>query len=171
MKKIEKSQIKVTASENSTLTVSHRDGSDATRTEANLAVFGFDDNDAFNVLLNQIINVKPEHKTFQEHSNYVLAMLVELNPQDAMEAMLINQMVSTHVLVMEMSKRILLPDQSVEGVNFNINRTTKLQRTFVTQMEALQKYRNKGRQTIQVQHVNVNDGGQAVVGNIDRGRD
>jgi len=169
MMKIGKSQIKVTASENSTLTVSHRDGSDATRTEANLAVFGFDDNDAFNVLLNQIINVKPSHQTLQDHSNYVLSMLVELKPRDAMEAMLITQMVAAHTLAMEMNKRALLPEQTVEGVDTNINRATKLQRTFVQQMEALQKYRNQGKQTIQVQHVNIEAGGQAVVGNITGG--
>lgn len=42
----------------------------------------------------------------------------------------------------------------------------KLARTFATQMEALRKHRNGGKQTVTVQHVNVEDGGQAIVGNV-----
>jgi hypothetical protein len=63
----------------------------------------------------------------------------------------------------------MVKDQSIEAVERNVNRSTKLMRTFVAQMEALNKYRNKGQQTIQVQHVNVNDGGQAIVGTINQG--
>ncbi len=42
----------------------------------------------------------------------------------------------------------------------------KLARTFVAQMEALKKYRSTGEQTIKVQHVTVNEGGQAIVGTV-----
>jgi hypothetical protein len=42
----------------------------------------------------------------------------------------------------------------------------KLARTFASQVEALKKYRSAGEQTIKVQHVTVNDGGQAIVGNV-----
>jgi len=42
----------------------------------------------------------------------------------------------------------------------------KLTRSFTSQMEALREYRNGGEQKVTVQHVNVNEGGQAVVGNI-----
>ena len=45
----------------------------------------------------------------------------------------------------------------------------KLARTFATQVEALRKYRSGGEQTIKVQHVTVNDGGQAIVGNVSQG--
>jgi len=45
----------------------------------------------------------------------------------------------------------------------------KLARTFTSQIEALKKYRATGEQNIRVQHVNVTDGGQAVVGNVQTG--
>jgi hypothetical protein len=45
----------------------------------------------------------------------------------------------------------------------------KLARTFAAQVEALKKYRSAGEQTIKVQHVTVNDGGQAIVGNVNKG--
>ena len=43
---------------------------------------------------------------------------------------------------------------------------TKLARTFAAQMEALKRYRTGGEQKVTVQHVTVNEGGQAVVGNV-----
>ena len=45
----------------------------------------------------------------------------------------------------------------------------KLARTFASQVEALKKYRSAGEQTIKVQHVTVNEGGQAIVGNVSHG--
>ena len=45
----------------------------------------------------------------------------------------------------------------------------KLARTFAIQMETLKRYRTGGRQTVTVEHVTVNHGGQAVVGNVSHG--
>ena len=50
--------------------------------------------------------------------------------------MLASQMTATHNLAMEMSKRALLDGQTEDGVNFNVNRVTKLMRTFTSQAEA-----------------------------------
>jgi hypothetical protein len=80
--------------------------------------------------------------------------------------MLATQMVCIYNLSLECAKRAMLPDQTSDGVNYNINRATKLMRTFTAQMEALQRHRNGGKQTIKVQHVTVESGGQAVVGDI-----
>ena len=49
------------------------------------------------------------------------------------------------------------------------NMLNKLARTFTAQVEALKKYRSAGEQTIRVQHVTVNEGGQAIVGNVSQG--
>jgi len=45
----------------------------------------------------------------------------------------------------------------------------ELIRTFTSQMEALLKYRTGGEQKVTVHHVQVNEGGQAIVGNISQG--
>ena len=42
----------------------------------------------------------------------------------------------------------------------------KLARTFASQVEALKRYRSKGEQKMIVEHVTVNEGGQAIVGNV-----
>ena len=44
-----------------------------------------------------------------------------------------------------------------------------LLRTFTAQVEALQRYRGKGQQKVTVEHVNVNAGGQAIVGTVHPG--
>ena len=42
----------------------------------------------------------------------------------------------------------------------------KLARTLVARVEALKRYRTGGEQMVTVQHVNVNEGGQAIVGAV-----
>ena len=41
-------------------------------------------------------------------------------------------------------------------------------RTYATQMEALKRYRTGGEQKVTVHHVSVNEGGQAIVGNVNQ---
>jgi hypothetical protein len=48
---------------------------------------------------------------------------------------------------------------------FNV--ANKLARTYTIQMEALQRYRGKGQQKMVIEHVNVNSGGQAIIGNVE----
>ena len=42
----------------------------------------------------------------------------------------------------------------------------KLLRAYATQVEALRRLRNGGSQFVRVEHVHVNEGGQAVIGNV-----
>ena len=42
----------------------------------------------------------------------------------------------------------------------------KLSRTFMMQIEALNRYRGKGQQKMTVEHVHINSGGQAIIGNV-----
>ncbi len=59
-------------------------------------------------------------------------------------------------------KTIQQQDSAERAVN-------KLARTFVSQMEALKRYRTGGEQKVTVQHVSVSEGGQAIVGNVTQG--
>ena len=58
-----------------------------------------------------------------------------------------------------------------EGIEYQrlANSTAKLMNAFSNHYLTLQKIRSGGNQTMTVQHVHVNDGGQAVIGNIHRG--
>jgi hypothetical protein len=42
----------------------------------------------------------------------------------------------------------------------------RLLRAYATQVEALRRLRNGGSQVVRVEHVHVNEGGQAVIGNV-----
>ena len=123
------------------------------------------------LLITQAMFCLPEE--MRNQATYIeaaLAMLRGIDPADELEGMLAAQMTAVHLISMNMSGRCMIENQTVDGVNSGINRMAKLMRTFTSQMEALQRYRGKGKQTIQVQHVQVNDGGQAVVGNLQGGR-
>ena len=100
--------------------------------------------------------------------NGALASIIDSKPKDSIELMLATQMAAVHNIALEMSRRAMYHEQSVQGVELNINCANKLMNTFVRQVEALAKHRTKGKQKITVQHVNVN-GGQAIVGDVKGG--
>jgi len=78
------------------------------------------------------------------------------------------QMAVVHQATMVMARRlnhtnnILQQDSAERALN-------KLGRTFVAQMEALKRYRSKVQQTVRVERVTVQEGGQAIVGNVAKG--
>ncbi len=102
-------------------------------------------------------------------ANNALAILTGIQPQDELEGMLAIQMIGVHNMAMETLARAGYRDQTFEGKQANINQATKMLRTFMAQVEALKKYRTGGQQKMIVEHVNVNEGGQAVVGTVNQG--
>lgn len=99
-------------------------------------------------------------------TNASLAAIYEIKAKDPLEAMLLTQMVTSHNLAMEYFRRSVLTDQTAEGAELNLNRANRLMKTFTLQLEALNRHRGKGHQKVTVEHVTVNQGGQAVVGEL-----
>jgi hypothetical protein len=62
--------------------------------------------------------------------------------------------------------RAIRKNQTTEVVNANVHRVTRLLQTFIDQMEALNRHRGKVGHAMVVGNVNVNDGGQAIVGPV-----
>ena len=102
-------------------------------------------------------------------ANNALAILNGIQPQDELEGMLAIQMISVHNMAMDTMQRAMLGGQTFEGRKVNVNQATKMLRTFMAQMEALKKYRTGGQQKMIVEHVHVNEGGQAIVGTVHQG--
>ena len=98
--------------------------------------------------------------------NNCLALLNGIQPQDEIEGMLACQMIAVHNLAMNALRRAMITDQSFEGRQSNVNHATKMLRTYTAQMEALKRYRTGGQQKVEVKHVHVNEGGQAIVGDV-----
>lgn len=95
------------------------------------------------------------------------SQMADLEPRTPLEAMLISQMVAVNSTVGTLMERGMLKDQTFEGRQMNLTLATKFQRTFLMQIDALEKLRGKGQQTVRVEHVTVNAGGQAIVGHIE----
>jgi hypothetical protein len=91
-------------------------------------------------------------------------MLVEMAPEDPLESMLGAQMIAVHFQAMELMRQAAvcsIPESS----RLYLNLSTKLMRAYAQQMEAFRKNRQKGRQEIRVEHINIS-GGQTILGNV-----
>lgn len=98
--------------------------------------------------------------------NFALDAVVSLAPCDGLVAMLCGQMVALHSQGMEYLRRAALPDQTNEGVDWNVKRATRLLHTFAALAETLRAKRTARRQKILVEHVTVQSGEQAIVGAV-----
>ena len=96
----------------------------------------------------------------------MLAVIKSIAPRDQLEAMLAAQMAAVHMATMTFARRLAhvetIAQQDSAERAFN-----KLARTFMSQVEALNRHRGKGQQKVIVEHVHVHAGGQAVVGTIE----
>ena len=121
-------------------------------------------------VLRQMANAVSQGKDADEEAiNFGLAVIAGVNPKDELETMLAMQMVAIHLTTMTFTRR-LAHVETLDQQHGSERALNKLARTFAMQMEALKRYRTGGEQKVVVQHVNVNDGGQAIVGTVDRGR-
>jgi hypothetical protein len=98
----------------------------------------------------------------------MLAVIKDLEPKDQLEAMLAAQMAIVHKQTMRFARKLndaeYLHQQDSAERGFN-----KLARTYTMEMDTLKRYRTGGQQKVTVEHVTVNDGGQAIVGNVETG--
>jgi hypothetical protein len=129
--------------------------------------FGTEELDLIWHFLEQLAGTVPHGTSTAKKLNRCIPILFGLRPRDELETMLVLQMTGIHNCALECLRRALHPQQASEGVEANITRTVALTKVFLSQLEALQKYRGKGsRQTVMVKHVHVNQGGQAIVGEV-----
>jgi hypothetical protein len=102
-------------------------------------------------------------------ANRSAAILAGIQPKDELESMLAVQMIAVHNMAMDTLKLAMLTGQTFEGKRSNMSYATKMFRTFMAQVETLKRYRGGGQQKMIVEHVHVNEGGQAVVGTVNTG--
>ena len=148
--------------------VDHKD--EATGWKHLMASLGTDSADFMAGVLSQLANaVSPGKGADAEAINFALAVISGVEPKDELETMLAMQMVAVHLATMTFTRR-LARVETLDQQHGSERALNKLARTFAMQLEALKRYRTGGEQKVVVQHVNVNEGGQAIVGTVDRGR-
>ncbi len=99
-----------------------------------------------------------------------ISMLQGIKPTDEVEGMMATQMVATHNVAMDCIFKAMIPNQTFEGRDQNLKHAAKLLSICLRQIEVLDKHRGKGQQKITVERVNVESGGQAIVGHIEAGK-
>ena len=98
-----------------------------------------------------------------------LAAMNGIGPGDVIADLLSAQLVSAHHAAMDCYKRAAGGELPLEVWREALNQANRLSRTSAALIEALNRHRGKsGQQTVRVEHVTVNDGGQAIVGAVEQ---
>jgi hypothetical protein len=127
---------------------------------------GVADRDAMHGILRQLVRASVNgRKPDPVNLAFMLAMVESIRPRDAIEAMLVTQMVSVHVMAMRCAHHLACAEDVVQQESSG-RALGRLARTFPAQIEALNRYRNHGAPAVTVQNVSVGDGGNAIVGNV-----
>jgi hypothetical protein len=116
------------------------------------------------LIVSQLVNTTARgNEVHTRDLNLALTVVQGIEPKDTVETLLATQMAAVYIETMKAARRLanaeMIPqhDSALMAVN-------KLARTFAAQVEALKKHRSAGEQSIRVEHVTVNEGGQAIVG-------
>jgi len=124
--------------------------------------------DFVNGLLKQLVNAGSHRRQIDEDAlNFMLSVVTGIKPKDQVEAMLAAQMAAIHRTTMTFARR-LANVETIAQQDSAERALNKLARTFAMQIEALKRYRTGGEQKVTVHHVSVNEGGQAIVGNVNQ---
>jgi hypothetical protein len=129
--------------------------------------------DKFNsVLLNSVIEAcwcPPGRPKESRDERYTMALgaMAAFKPQDEIEGMIAAQAVAMHLGVMECCRRSMIPGQPEDSAARLRKDGASLARGMVEMVAALDRKRGKsGNQVVRVEHVTVQAGGQAIVGNV-----
>jgi hypothetical protein len=127
---------------------------------------GVADRDAMHGILRQLVKASVNGERPDEvNLAFMISMVKSIRPRDSIEAMLVAQMVSVHVMAMRCAHHLANAEDI--GQQDSAGRALgRLARTFPAQIEALNRYRSHGEPAITVQNVSVGDGGKAIVGNV-----
>jgi hypothetical protein len=127
-------------------------------------------------LINQVTNSDPKallgdsKVRLDATANAMVAMKLSA-PRDEIEAALLAQMMAVNNATMECFRRSMSPNQTLEGLDIHLKHAQKLSKIYTDQVDMLEKYRGKHRPKMTVENVNVEAGGQAIVGNVQHSSD
>jgi hypothetical protein len=146
------------------LSIEHSDPNLGEQLMAN--ALGTTDRAAMDGILRQLISASVSGGSPDEvNLSFMISMVKSIKPRDSVEAMLVAQMVSVHVMAMRCAHHLANADDLAQH-DSAARALSRLTRTFPAQIEALNRYRSHGEPAITVQNVSVGDGGKAIVGNV-----
>jgi len=98
--------------------------------------------------------------------NAALAMIEAAAPRDELEGALAVQLACTHSAAMAVLAKLDSGFGTERRIAALGSTAARLMKVFALQVEVLRRLRHGGQQFVRVEHVHVNDGGQAVIGNV-----
>lgn len=116
-----------------------------------------------NQLLSAIVSEDPEK--MKEQMRSALALREGIEARNAIESMLAVQMVATHQAAMQ-CLHLGQTNNLSHAFDLHLRHSEKLLSLYTRQVEILNKLRGGGQQQVTVRYVQVQAGGQAVVGNV-----
>jgi hypothetical protein len=108
----------------------------------------------------------PSGEISETATNAALALIEGAAPRNEIEGALAVQMACTHAATMSVLARFRGGGGSERRVVALTTAAARLMRAYAAQVETLRRLRHGGDQYVRVEHVHVNDGGQAVIGNV-----
>ncbi|WP_147426108.1 hypothetical protein [Teichococcus wenyumeiae] len=123
-----------------------------------------------NVLLNRALQtgwvLNKDGDGEKEAAEAIMVQMAAFAPKDAVEGMIAAQAVALHNASMECFRRAMLREQPADIASRMRRDGANLARSMVEMTEALERRRGKGPQVVRVERVVVQEGGQAIVGNV-----
>jgi hypothetical protein len=98
--------------------------------------------------------------------NASLAFIENAKPKDEVESALLIQMACTHTAAMSILAMFAGGHGYGPDGPLKASAAARLMRAYATQVETLRRLRKGGSQVVRVEHVQVNKGGQALIGNV-----
>lgn len=132
------------------------------------AALGTTSSDFVNATLIQIQNASrmPSGGISETSVNAVIAFVEAAEPKNEMEAALAVQMACTHAVAMAVLSRVGGGHGGDRHVAMMAAAGARLLRAFATQVEAMRRLRNGSAQYMRIEHVHLESGAQAVIGNM-----
>ena len=127
---------------------------------------GVADRDAMHGILRQLVKASVSgDKPDAVNLAFMLSMIRSIKPRDGVEAMLVAQMVSVHVMAMRCAYQLANADD-IDRQDSAARALGRLARTFPAQIEALNRYRATGEPAITVRKARGAHGGKAIAGPV-----
>src|SRR4030095_12872971 len=134
------------------------------------STLGVTDREAMHGIIRQLVKASVSGESPDEvNLSFMISMVKSIKPRDSIEAMLVAQMVSVHVMAMRCAHHLANADDLAQH-DSAARALGRLARTFPAQIEALNRYRSHGEPAITVQNVSVGGGGQASGGQVSQPR-
>jgi hypothetical protein len=136
------------------------------------AALGTTSSDFVNATLVQIQNASrlPCGGISEMSVNAVLAFIEGAEPKNEVEAALAIQMACTHAVTMALLSRAGGAYGGNRQVAMMAAAATKLLRAYAVQVETLRRLRAGGSQYMRIEHVHLEPGAQAIIGNVENSR-